>query len=229
MIVEQLTDRQEGCACLCVQHHPRRLIDTHHADPPHRSSGAPGMPKSKAEPVPEPPPRPQKVLLQVRCVPWKSMDFTIDARVAEYQVNHLEEIILARHGDPIENLKLYKGPPSEETLLTSGSTDTLQKVGEMTIFYDYYPPLDPFCNRPMAHTLYSTTPVITLPTYEGCSSKPTIEPEKLRRAPITCTPHAQSSSGGPSCRHRPHRLMPQLAARFLHPLMCRATRPRATP
>ena len=107
------------------------------------------------------------------------MDFQIYARVQEYQVVHLEEIIHARHGDPIQNLVLYKGVPKEEAKLPKGSTDTLHKVGESTIFYDYNPPLDPFCNRPMAAQLFASNMTITLQTFEN-DEKPVI----VRRLPL---------------------------------------------
>ena len=132
----------------------------------------------KAEPPPPPPPRPDPVKLQVKCVAWKCMDFQIDARLPEYQLAHLEEIINARHGDEIQNLTLYKGPPSEATKLTPGSTDPVSSTGASCIFYDYYPPLDPFHNRPTAGEVFATNTVITLQTFENLD-KPVIEPEKL--------------------------------------------------
>jgi len=132
----------------------------------------------KAEPPPPPPPRPDPVKLQVKCVAWKCMDFQVDARLPEYQLAHLEEIINARHGDEIQNLTLYKGPPSEATKLTPGSTDPVSSTGASCIFYDYYPPLDPFHNRPTAGEVFATNTVITLQTFENLD-KPVIEPEKL--------------------------------------------------
>ena len=106
------------------------------------------------------------------------MDFQVNARLAEYQVQHLEEMILSRHGDPIQNLVLYKDKVGPEHLLETGSEDTLAKVNASTIIYDYFPPLDPFHNRPTAGQLHSTNAAITLETFEN-GDKPLIEPEKL--------------------------------------------------
>ena len=83
----------------------------------------------KAEPVEPPPPRPDAVKMQVKCVPWSSMNFQVNARVQEYTVADLETIINARHGDPISNLELYKDSPSEENKLPAGSTDTVFSTG----------------------------------------------------------------------------------------------------
>ena len=86
------------------------------------------------------------------------MDFQVDARIQEYTVAQLEQIILARHGDPIQNLELFKDSPDEANKLASGSEDTVATAGEgaTTIFYDYFPPLDPFENRPVAGQLHAT-------------------------------------------------------------------------
>ena len=134
----------------------------------------------KGEPPPPPPPRPEPVKLQVKCVPWSCMNFQVNARVAEYTVADLEAIINARHGDAIQSLEMYKDSPSEENKLTSGSTDTLSTCGSTTILYDYYPPLDPFHNRPVAGGLHATNQVITLRTYENMSEQALIEPAKLK-------------------------------------------------
>jgi len=108
------------------------------------------------------------------------MDFQIDARLAEYQVCHLAQIIHARHGDPIQNLVLYKGPPSNaENKIATDSTDTMQSVGATTFYYDYNPPFDPFTNRPCATQLFSTNLAITLETFES-GNPPTIVPERLK-------------------------------------------------
>ena len=138
------------------------------------------MGKSKEEPPPPPPPRPSPVLVQIHCIPWKTMDFQIDARLAEYQVCHLAQIIHARHGDPIQNLVLFKGNPSiPENKIPTDSTDTMQAVGSTTFFYDYSPPFDPFKNRPCATQLFSTNLAITLETFEN-GNPPTINPERLK-------------------------------------------------
>ena len=134
----------------------------------------------KGEPPLPPPPRPEPVKLQVKCVPWSCMNFQVNARVAEYTVADLEAIINARHGDAIQNLEMYKDSPSEENKLTSGSTDTLSTCGSTTILYDYYPPLDPFHNRPVAGGLHATNQVITLRTFENMSEQALIEPAKLK-------------------------------------------------
>ena len=110
------------------------------------------------------------------------MDFQVDARIQEYTVAQLEQIILARHGDPIQNLELFKDSPDEANKLASGSEDTVATAGEgaTTIFYDYFPPLDPFENRPVAGQLHATNQVINLRTYENMAEPPEIEPEKLK-------------------------------------------------
>ena len=94
------------------------------------------------------------------------MDFQVNARLAEYQVQHLEEMILSRHGDAIQNLVLYKDKVGPEHALPAGSEDTLAKVNASTIIYDYYPPLDPFYNRPTAGLVHTTNAVIMLETTE---------------------------------------------------------------
>lgn len=132
----------------------------------------------KAEPPPPPPPRPDPVNLQIRCAAWSCMDFQVNARLQEYQVAHLEEMILARHGDPVQNLALYKNKIDPENKLEPGSEDSLAQVDAACIVYDYYPPLDPFENRPTAGQVHSTNAVITLQTFEN-GDKPIIEPEKL--------------------------------------------------
>jgi len=136
----------------------------------------------KAEPPPPPPPRPDPIKLVVKCISWSSMDFQVNARVQEYTVANLEAIIKARHGDPIENLELFKDSPMEENKLPAGSEDSVHSnaQGTTTIFYDYFPPLDPFMNRPMGGAVHSTSPTITLRTYENMTEQPTIEPEKLQ-------------------------------------------------
>ena len=134
------------------------------------------MPK---EPPPPPPPRPEPVKLQVKCAAWNCMDFQIDARLEEYTIAHLEEIILARHGDPIENLVLYKDKVGPDSKLEKSSEATVASVSPSTIFYDYYPPLDPFYNRPTAGLVHTTNAVIMLETTEHLAEKPLIEPEKL--------------------------------------------------
>jgi hypothetical protein len=106
------------------------------------------------------------------------MDFQINARLQEYQINHLEQIIMARHGDPIENLVLYKDRVTAENKIAPGCFDSLAQIGASMIVYDYYPPLDPFKNRPHAGEVHSTNNVITLETYES-GDQPLIEPEKL--------------------------------------------------
>jgi len=140
-----------------------------------------GMPK--AEPPPPPPPRPDPVKLQVKCVPWSTMDFVVNARLQEYTVANLEEIIKARHGDPIDNVELYKDNTSPENKLPGGATSTLQECSTTTIFYDYFPPLDPFMNRPVAGGLHATNQTINLRTFEvkpgEPSEPPVIEPAKL--------------------------------------------------
>ena len=110
------------------------------------------------------------------------MDFQVDARIQEYTVAQLEQIILARHGDPIQNLELFKDSPDEANKLASGSEDTVATAGEgaTTIFYDYFPPLDPFENRPVAGQLHATNQVVNLRTYENMTEPPEIEPEKLK-------------------------------------------------
>lgn len=107
------------------------------------------------------------------------MDFQVNARVQEYQVSHLAEIIKARHGDPISNLELYKDSISEENKLDPGSSETLATCATTIILYDYFPPLDPFENRPVAGMLHATNQVIMLRTYEG-GEPPLIEPAKLQ-------------------------------------------------
>jgi len=144
-----------------------------------RSAAVRAMPKSKEPPPPPPPPRPDPAKLQVRCIAWKSMDFQIDARLSEYQILHLEQIINARHGDPIDNLTLYKGTPGAATKLPTASTDSIGSLGVTTIFYDYYPPLDPFDNRPTGGEVAMKNPVITLQTFENLDA-PLIEAEQLK-------------------------------------------------
>mmetsp|Transcript_31441 Transcript_31441/g.82137 ORF Transcript_31441/g.82137 Transcript_31441/m.82137 type:complete len:378 (+) Transcript_31441:101-1234(+) len=125
------------------------------------------MPK----PPPEPPPDPPEVkTIQIHCVPWTSMDFRVEVQLPYLSIAELEEIIKARHGEAIDNLALYKeGPQDPINKLTAGSEDRMDKVG-CTVYYDYYPPIDPFENRPTAHGVYSTNPLVKLTCaeeYEG--------------------------------------------------------------
>lgn len=133
--------------------------------------------KEKVE-EPPPPPRPDPVKVQVKCVPWSSMNFMVNARVQEYTIADLEEIIKSRHGDAIQELELFKDSPSEENKLPAGSADSLFTCSSTNFFYDYYPPLDPFHNRPVAGQLHATNQVINLRTFEN-GDKAVIEPEKL--------------------------------------------------
>jgi len=115
------------------------------------------MPKPPPEP---PPPPPEPKVVQVSCVSWKSMNFQLEVQLPYMSIAELEEIIKKRHGDPIENLVLYKDDPRDKAnKLESASEGKLDKVGT-NVFYDYYPPLDPFNNRPTAHEAYSTNPLL---------------------------------------------------------------------
>ena len=85
------------------------------------------------------------------------MDFAIEVTLQYLTLAELEVIILGRHGDPVENLVLYQDALTSDSVVTPGSTDTL---GSTKFFYDYFPPLDPFKNRPTAAEVYSTNPVL---------------------------------------------------------------------
>jgi len=106
------------------------------------------------------------------------MNFQVNARTQEYTVADLEAIINARHGDPIQNLEIYKDAVSDENKLPVGASDPVFTFGASTILYDYYPPLDPFRNRPVAGAIHATNQVITLRTFEN-GDRPVIEPAKL--------------------------------------------------
>ena len=115
------------------------------------------MPK----PPPEPPPPPPEVkVVQIKCVPWKTMDFQLEVQLPYLSIAELETFIKARHGDPIDNLVLYKDDPRDSAnKLAAASEEKLDKVGT-AIFYDYYPPHDPFGNRPTAPEVYAANPLI---------------------------------------------------------------------
>ena len=124
------------------------------------------MPKSKAPPF-EPPPPPPKVTLQVKCIPWKSMDFRIEVQLPYLSLAELEDIIRTRHGDAIGTLMLYDSDPLPENKLDAAAEGGIPSA---TLFYDYMPPLDPFTNRPTAHEVYSSNPLLTTTCteeYEG--------------------------------------------------------------
>jgi len=106
------------------------------------------------------------------------MNFQINARLQEYSIADLETIIAARHGEGISELVLYKDNTADENKLPTGGEDNLFTCGTTTILYDYYPPHDPFCNRPVAGGLAATNQVLTLRTFEN-GDRPVIEPEKL--------------------------------------------------
>jgi flagellar biosynthesis GTPase FlhF len=107
------------------------------------------------------------------------MNFELVARTQEYKVEDLEKIIRARHGDAIENLTLYREQVGEENLLSPLDWEkSLAQIGAKVIMYDYYPPYDPFRNRPTAGELASTNPSITLATQEG-GGEPTIDATAL--------------------------------------------------
>lgn len=126
------------------------------------------MPKSK-EPPPEPPPPPVKQVVQVHCVPWKVMDFQLEVQLPYFTIEELENMIKTRHGDPIQNLVLYQDDLAKENILEPGSTKALPGV---KIFYDYYPPLDPFANRPTACQVYATNPLMKTQCEEAFEGKP---------------------------------------------------------
>ena len=110
------------------------------------------MGKSK-EPPPDPPPPPAKQVVQIHCVPWRVMDFQLEVQLPYLTVEELETIIKDRHGDPIDNLVIYADDTAKENMLPPGSSNSLPSA---KLFYDYYPPLDPFANRPTAGEVYST-------------------------------------------------------------------------
>ena len=132
----------------------------------------------KAEPPPPPPPRPDPVKLQVRCLAWKCMNFELSARVQEYKVKHLMAVIRARHGDAIENLEVYKDAKTPDNLLVE-EDETLAAVCAGQILYDYYPPYDPFLNRPTGGEVAAANPVtVTLQTFEDLTD-PVVDAAKL--------------------------------------------------
>ena len=112
------------------------------------------MPK---EPPPDPPPPPAKQVVQVQCIPWRAMNFRIEVAPQYLTIAELETIVHGRHGDPIQNLVLYKDDIAKENLLPSGSEDAIPST---KLYYDYYPPLDPFANRPVAGEMAMTNPVL---------------------------------------------------------------------
>ena len=61
------------------------------------------MPK---EPPPDPPPPPVKALVEIKCVPWRAMNFCIEVVPQYLTIAELSVIIRGRHGDSIENLVL---------------------------------------------------------------------------------------------------------------------------
>eukprot|EP00900_Chrysochromulina_parva_P027538 jgi/Chrpa1/9418/Chrysochromulina_OHIO_Genome00013176-RA len=133
------------------------------------------MPK----PPPEPPPPPPEVkVVQIKCVPWKTMDFQLEVQLPYLSIAELETFIKARHGDPIDNLVLFKDDPRDPAnKLAAASEEKLDKVGT-AIFYDYYPPHDPFCNRPTAPEVYAANPLIKTSCtqeYEGQPPEPKVE------------------------------------------------------
>jgi len=88
------------------------------------------------------------------------MDFQLTVQLPYLTIGELETIIKQRHGDAIDNLVLFKDDPRDEAnKLEPGSEEKMDKVGAK-VFYDYYPPLDPFMNRPTAHEVYATNPTL---------------------------------------------------------------------
>ena len=126
------------------------------------------MGKSK-EPPPEPPPPPVKQVVQVHCVPWKVMDFQLEVQLPYVTIEELETMIKTRHGDPIQNLVLYQDDLAKENLLEPGSSKSLPGA---KIFYDYYPPTDPFANRPTACQVYNANPLMKTQCEEAFEGKP---------------------------------------------------------
>ncbi len=131
-------------------------------------------------------------MVQIKCVPWKTMDFQLEVQLPYLSVAELETFIKARHGDPIDNLVLYKDDPRDPAnKLAPASEDKLDKVGT-TVFYDYYPPLDPFCNRPTAPEVYATNPLLKATCseeYEGLVIKGQVyfSPEGFWKNTTPCT------------------------------------------
>lgn len=170
------------------------------------------MGKAK-EPPPEPPPPPVKQVVQVHCVPWKVMDFQIEVQLPYLTIAQLEGMIKTRHGDPISNLVLYTDDLSKENMLEPGSTKPLPGT---KFFYDYYPPLDPFKNRPTASQIYNQNPLMKTKCeeiFEGKPGEPGSAWVTTPEAPVTVIGEVRPWSK--TAEHDPltQRLMDEEAAR----------------
>ena len=94
------------------------------------------------------------------------MNFQLQTVPQYLTVAELETIVKTRHGDPIDNLVFYKDDPR----VASNQLSADDKIPCLKVFYDYYPPLDPFTNRPNAHMVYGTNPLLDMKyteAYEG--------------------------------------------------------------
>jgi len=120
-----------------------------------------------------------------------------------------ENIIRGRHGDPISNLVLYRDELAKENLLPAGASSTLENTTK--IYYDYYPPLDPFKNRPTACEVYKQNPQLKT-TCEEAFDPP--NPEGAWKATSELTVVGGVRTWSKTAEYDPHtkRLMDEAAA-----------------
>jgi len=147
--------------------------------------------------------------VQICCVPWKTMDFMLEAQLPYLTVAACEEIIRGRHGDPIANLVLYRDDLAKENVLPAGSASTLENTTK--IFYDYYPPLDPFKNRPTACEVYRQNPLLKTACEEAFDPP---NPEGAWKAASELTVMGGVRTWSKTAEYDPHtmRLMEEAAA-----------------